>query len=265
MTDERETPGIFAAMHEVMKSVQAVAKRDRNTHQNFSFRGIDSVVNALGPAFREHGVIVTPNVREVTYEKVHTTQNKPVTACRILANFTFYAVADGSSIVSTVAGEAYDSGDKATPKAMSVAFRTALLETFSLPTDEPDPDSQTYEQARPNPMTKDQVATMGTAFGAAGMSGPENSDARAAFFADLLGRETRGGDLTSEEAEQVMVALAERSGPTPEQEAMLSESLGATPIEEPPAEPEGPRAAAARVGAERRAAEEAAKSKESPS
>ena len=43
-----------------------------------------------------------------------------------------------------VIGEAGDSGDKATPKAMSVALRTALLQTLMLPTDEPDPDSFTY-------------------------------------------------------------------------------------------------------------------------
>jgi hypothetical protein len=40
-----------------------------------------------------------------------------------------------------------DSGDKAVPKAMSVAFRTALLQALALPTDEPDPDASTYERA----------------------------------------------------------------------------------------------------------------------
>jgi hypothetical protein len=46
-----------------------------------------------------------------------------------------------------VPGEAFDSGDKATAKAMSVAFRIALLQGLSLPTDETDPDAQTYERA----------------------------------------------------------------------------------------------------------------------
>ena len=51
---------------------------------------------------------------------------------------------DGSTLTATVAAEAWDTGDKATPKAMSVAFRTALLQALALPTDEPDPDSHTY-------------------------------------------------------------------------------------------------------------------------
>jgi hypothetical protein len=40
-----------------------------------------------------------------------------------------------------------DSGDKATAKAMSVAFRTALLQSLSLPTDEVDPDAHSYERS----------------------------------------------------------------------------------------------------------------------
>ena len=40
-----------------------------------------------------------------------------------------------------------DAGDKATAKAMSVAFRTALLQSLCLPTDDIDPDAQSYERS----------------------------------------------------------------------------------------------------------------------
>lgn len=259
-----QPPMIYAKMAEVMTAVQVVKKEDRNEHQRFMFRGIDAVMNAVGPVLREKGVIVVPTILDVAYDKVHTTQNKPATACRVQVDYTFWAE-DGSNLSVSVAGEAWDSGDKATPKAMSVAFRTALLQALCLPTDEPDPDSQTYEQARPGPMTKDQFAKMGTAFGALGMSGPENADSRAALFADVLGRETKGGDITEMEADVILKALAER-GPTPEQEALLSESLGTTPVEEKVQkvkdEGMGPRAAAAQVGEDRRA--EAAAAEEPP-
>lgn len=140
--------GIYAAMAAVMHDLTAVAKRDRNTHQNFVFRGIDAVVNAVGPVLREHKVIVAPNVERVEYEQVVTTGGKASTACRVLVTYSFYAT-DGSSLDCRVAAEAWDSGDKAAPKAMSVAFRTALLQALALPTDEPDPDSQTYERDAP--------------------------------------------------------------------------------------------------------------------
>jgi hypothetical protein len=146
-------PYIYFALAAVMADCKSVAKRDRNEHQRFLFRGIDAVVNAVGPILREHGVIVVPQVRDVQYDVVQTTTGKPATACRILADYVFWA-ADGSSITATVAAEAWDSGDKAAPKAMSIAFRTALLQALALPTDDPEPDAQTYERkapARPAP------------------------------------------------------------------------------------------------------------------
>lgn len=66
--------------------------------------------------------------------------------CRVIVQYVF-AAEDGTTLAATVAAEALDSGDKATAKAMSVAFRTALLQALCLPTDEPDPDHDIYERA----------------------------------------------------------------------------------------------------------------------
>ena len=61
VTDERT---VQQRLIDVMRDVEAVKKTERNTSQNFSFRGIDSVVNAVGPALRKHGVVVVPEVLE---------------------------------------------------------------------------------------------------------------------------------------------------------------------------------------------------------
>lgn len=158
------TGQIHEALAAVMNSCTSVAKRDRNDHQRFMFRGIDAVVNAVGPILRQHNVTVRPVVQHVSYDVVQTTTGKPATACRVLVDYVFGAP-DGSEITATVAAEAWDSGDKAAPKAMSVAFRTALLQTLALPTDEPDPDAHTFErqqvtrpQASGSSATKAQIA-----------------------------------------------------------------------------------------------------------
>ena len=65
---------------------------------------------------------------------------------RVKVTYTFIG-ANGDAIKATVVGEAMDSGDKATAKAMSVAFRTALLQSLALPTDEVDPDASSYERS----------------------------------------------------------------------------------------------------------------------
>ena len=140
---------IYAALNAVMRDVQAVRKGERNTMPGggFMFRGVDAVTNAVGPALREHGVIVVPEVLDAEYSTVHVGQKQTVMSRVVLrVKFTWYGP-EGDSIASVVQSESMDSGDKATAKAHSVAFRTAMLQTLCLPTDEKDPDVDLYERS----------------------------------------------------------------------------------------------------------------------
>lgn len=140
-------PGeIYSRLNLVMQDVGAVRKNDKNTHQNFKFRGIDAVVNAVYPAFVKHGLVCIPSVLEHEYETV-TIGGKGTQMGRVSMLVSYRIVApDGSSVNGEVRAEAMDSGDKATAKCMSVAYRTFLLQTLCLPTDEPDPDADSYER-----------------------------------------------------------------------------------------------------------------------
>ena len=138
---------VFEALSAVMNEVQGVGKKDRNSAQGFNFRGIDAVVNAVGPALRKHGVIVVPRVEEYAYDSVEVGKNRtPMGHVQVLVDYVFYGP-EGDSLQTRVIGEAMDSGDKAVAKAMSVAFRIALLQALCLPTDEPDPDHSSYERS----------------------------------------------------------------------------------------------------------------------
>jgi hypothetical protein len=128
----------------VMNDVQGVSKKDKNLAQGFSFRGIDAVVNAVGPAFRKHGGFLVPKVINKTASILPTKNGGSMNAVALEVEFAIYG-SEGEPITGAVASEAFDSGDKATAKAMSVALRTFLLQALLLPTDEPDPDSQSYE------------------------------------------------------------------------------------------------------------------------
>jgi hypothetical protein len=144
---ETKTLPIAQALNEIMKAVGAIAKTDRNNAQGFNFRGIDSVVNAVSPQLQKFGVVVVPTVEEYDYASVEIGKNRTVMGhVKVKVTYTFIG-AGGDAIKATVVGEAMDSGDKATAKAMSVAFRTALLQSLSLPTDDIDPDAQSYERS----------------------------------------------------------------------------------------------------------------------
>lgn len=130
----------------VMTEVQAVAKKDRNTAQGFNFRGIDAVVNKVGPALRNAGGFILPSIVDAQHSVAQTAKGSPINVVHLTVQFGIYGL-DGDPIVGSVSAEAFDSGDKATAKAMSVALRTFLLQVLALPTDEPDPDTFSYEIA----------------------------------------------------------------------------------------------------------------------
>ena len=137
---------VFEAWSKVMEDVQAIGKAQRNQQQGYAFRGIDAVMNAVGPSLRKHGVIVVPEGATASYRDVLTSNGKPSREVTVMVGYRVYGQA-GDSFPMQAPGESMDVGDKGTPKAMSVAYRTVLLQSLTIPTDEPDPDSHSYERA----------------------------------------------------------------------------------------------------------------------
>lgn len=138
-----ETKQIYAALSKVMGAVGAVGKDRNNPQQGYKFRGIDDVAKAVQPAFIAHGVVCVPSVLEREREMVATRSGGQMASVRLLVKHTFYA-ADGSFVECVTLGEAMDSGDKASNKAMSAALKYALLETLCIPVDEPERDTEEY-------------------------------------------------------------------------------------------------------------------------
>lgn len=140
-----ESPKIYSAISNVMKEIGAIGKTSKNTQQGFMFRGIDAVMNAINPALIKNKIFIVPEILEQTREERQTKSgnNLIYSVCRI--KYTFYAE-DGSSIEAVVIGEGMDSGDKATNKAMSIAFKYACFQVFCIPTEEMvDPDAECHE------------------------------------------------------------------------------------------------------------------------
>lgn len=149
-------PMIYKKMSDVMREVGVVGKEQKNTAQGFKFRGIDQFVNALYPALTKHNVFMAPRcVREehelktVVRSSGKEAVDKHVT---ILMEYDFFAE-DGSRVtVGPIPAEGLDSGDKATNKALSAALKYALIQTFSIPTEdmaEGDADSPEMGTTKP--------------------------------------------------------------------------------------------------------------------
>ena len=167
MAETAKKMNIYEAISKCMEDIGAVGKNDKNSSQGFMYRGIDAVMNAINPALVKNHVFVVPEVLEQQRTERQTNKGGTLfySICKIC--FTFYAE-DGSFIKATTIGEGMDSGDKATNKAMSIAFKYACFQVFCIPTEEmQDPDADTPDPIKPLqqepsfvPATTDQLHKM---------------------------------------------------------------------------------------------------------
>jgi hypothetical protein len=149
---------IYKKMSDVMKDIGSVGKDQKNQAQGFKFRGIDQFVNALYPALTKHGVFMAPRcvkedheIKEVIRSSGKAAIDKHVT---VMVEYDFYAE-DGSKVtVGPIPAEGLDSGDKATNKALSSALKYALIQTFSIPTE----DMAEADLESPTIVSKSQVS-----------------------------------------------------------------------------------------------------------
>ena len=141
---------VYAKIAAVQASLArtGIAKSRKNQQQGYQFRGIDEVYAALAPLLAEHGLCVLPRIlsREVTERK--TAKGSPLFYVAVEAEFDFVSADDGSAHTVRTFGEAMDSADKATNKAMSAAYKYAALMAFAIPTEgDNDADATTHEVA----------------------------------------------------------------------------------------------------------------------
>ncbi|ODU28764.1 ERF family protein [Sphingopyxis sp. SCN 67-31] len=150
----------IAAIQEELSKV-GIAKDGVNEQQKYRFRGIDQVYSALSPLLAKHGLCVLP--RMVDCSRSERVSMKPgynggppkesvLFYVTVTAEFDFVAVEDGSTHTVRTYGEAMDSGDKATNKAMSAAYKYAAFMAFAIPTEgDNDADATTHEVVRGMP------------------------------------------------------------------------------------------------------------------
>lgn len=140
-----KSPAIYKAIAGVIADVGSVGKDKVNKQQGFKFRSIDDVYNALHPALAKNKVFIVPDILEQTREIVETKSGTKMTMVICKIRYTFFAE-DGSHIESIIIGEALDTGDKATNKAMAIAYKYACFQVFCIPTEEMvDPDAESPE------------------------------------------------------------------------------------------------------------------------
>lgn len=155
---------VYKAINKVQAALSKTGiAKDRHNSQGagYKFRGIDDVYNAVAPLLAEHGLVIIPRMLARQCEERQSKNGGALFYVTVEAEFDFVAAADGSKHTARTFGEAMDSGDKATNKAMSAAYKYAAFQTFAIPTEgDNDADAHTHEVAAqvPDYISDEQAA-----------------------------------------------------------------------------------------------------------
>lgn len=143
-----ENVKVYKSISNVMEAIgkEGISKVRKNQTQNYLFRGIDDVYNALSPILAKNNLCILPCVIERTCEERKTAKGGVLFHVTVKINFDFVSAEDGSRHTITMYGEAMDTADKATNKATSAAYKDACVKTFCIPTEgDNDADAHTPE------------------------------------------------------------------------------------------------------------------------
>jgi hypothetical protein len=139
---------VYQAIREVQAALAraGISKDSTNTFDNYKFRGIDAVYNALSPLLAKHGLCILPRMLTRTCEERVSQKGGALFYVTVEAEFDFVCAEDGSKHTVKTFGEAMDRGDKATNKAMSAAYKYAAFQSFAIPTEgDNDADAASHE------------------------------------------------------------------------------------------------------------------------
>jgi hypothetical protein len=151
MTTEK-TPMVYAAIAAVMGELasEGISKDRRNKEQGFAFRGIEDVYTALSQKLVRHGLLMLPRAKSHRHEVRQTKSGSNQYVAIMNVEFDMVSVQDGSKHTIETWGEAADTADKSTSKAMSAAYKYAAFQAFCIPVQgHEDADATTPEETVP--------------------------------------------------------------------------------------------------------------------
>lgn len=152
-----QLPNVHQSIAEAMRLVRAVGKWGTNKDQNYRFRSIDDFMTALNPAMAKAGVHIVPTVLQRIIDDTHTTRGGSIMRwVDVEMRFRIFGPA-GDFVDVTTWGEARDSADKGTNKAMTGAFKYAIMQAFMVPTQDLEDADQSSPEAEPAQVVRQEA------------------------------------------------------------------------------------------------------------
>jgi hypothetical protein len=144
-------PSIFELMPRFLAAIRPVGKEGHNTQQNYRFRSVDGVYDAVHAAEATVGVFHMPEVLQRDVETLPTKSGGHLRLVTVKAVYRFYGPRGDHVVLGPVWGEGSDSGDKATAKAQTAAIKYGLIHALCIPLEgDVDADAHAVEFVPPS-------------------------------------------------------------------------------------------------------------------
>ena len=162
MTTPAEPMGVVQAIAKIMAEIPAIGKDGKAdpAQGGYRYRGIEQITAAAQSLMARHGVIFAPEVTQSEVVDI-TVNNKPWTDTRLWVKYRIYGP-DGSHIaVGPLMAIGRDNSDKGANKAITQAYKQALLQVFCVSDGKDDTDGSTHEadeRHQPRPAAADWQA-----------------------------------------------------------------------------------------------------------
>lgn len=140
-------PRVYTAIAAITADLsrKGIAKRQTNQRDQYQYRGIDDVLNELSPLLAQHRLCILPRIQKRSVTERRDRHGDLLINVTLKAAFDLVCAEDGSHHVIESFGEALDAGDKATSKAMTAAYKYAVIQAFCIPVEGgDDADSQSH-------------------------------------------------------------------------------------------------------------------------
>jgi len=147
---DMETKQVYVGIATVTRALgrAGIGKDRKNLQQNYNYRGIDEIYNALNSELAAAQLCIIPRVVERESVERQAKSGGTLFYTTIKAEYDIVSAVDGSIHTASAYGEAMDSGDKSTNKAMSAAYKYMAMQLFCIPTEgDNDADATTYDVA----------------------------------------------------------------------------------------------------------------------
>lgn len=142
MAETSKKPNLYQKILSITGEIGKMDKTGKNTMQGYAFIEQAQVVAEIRVQLVKHGVAIIPETISRTIERFPNAKGTITVHANVVSRYTLVNTDDPSDrmVCDWDAGEALDTSDKATNKAVTASDKSFLLKLFNI-SDKDDPDA----------------------------------------------------------------------------------------------------------------------------